>query len=275
MVPAALSLILLDLTSDPAEERLAEELLLTGVDVRWAPAPAGFAGWTLPDQLDQVRPGSGETTAWLVPDADTLHLSVAFVEAERAVVRVVDAARGDEARLALTARELVATAGEAVSVPAPVPEPVPPPLPAPAPERAGLDWQLGLVGTTPLHPALRPRVGLEVETGRAVGVAVGLQLGAGELRATTAVVGRWQIVRAALGVDVARLSWVLWVAPRAELGVAVPLPGDWFVEPRLRGTVLRDRVERGDTVLYDSGWAEGGIVLGWRQISGSRRQGRE
>ena len=66
-----------------------------------------------------------------------------------------------------------------------------------------------------------------------------------------------------------RLSYVVWVQPRAELGIALPLFGGLFVEPRVRGTFLRDRVEQGDLVLYDSGWLEGEIVIGWRQIHGS------
>lgn len=262
MVPAALSLILLDATSDPAEERLAEELELTGIAVQWAPAPSGFAGWALPAQLDQVRPGLAPDapTAWLVPDGDTLHLSIAFVEAERAVVRVADAARGDEARLALTARELVTT----VVPPPPPPPPSLPPPPPPEVSRA-VDWQIGVVGMVPV-PTPSPRAGVEVEAGNTVGFALGLQLGDGELRTTTSVVGRWHRLRVALGADVVRLPWVLWVEPRAELGVALPLPSGLVVEPRVRGTFLRDQVTRGDVVLYDSGWVEAGIVLGWRQI---------
>ncbi|MEQ1572023.1 MAG: hypothetical protein ABMA64_40720, partial [Myxococcota bacterium] len=109
MVPPSLSLIWLGSTEDPAERRVVEELLLAGVVVRAEAAPPGFAEWTLSQQLEAVRPQLGPTVAaaWIEQDSGALHLQVAFVESERAVVRVVDAAPGDEARLALTARELL------------------------------------------------------------------------------------------------------------------------------------------------------------------------
>jgi hypothetical protein len=266
VVPAPLSLIFLDLSSDPAEDRLAEELQLAGVQVSWASAPDGFGTFSLPAQLDQVRPGlaPGAPTAWLVVDGDALHLSIAFVEAERAVVRVADAPRGAEARLALTARELVSTAVPAAPAPLP-PAPAPSPaIPAPAPAR-GLDWHLSATGTFPV-PVLAPRAGVEVEVGATLGLAVGLQLGAGQQRGTGSLVGRWRSLRAGVGADLVHLPWVVWVEPRAELGLCLPAHRAVFVEPRIRATVLRDQVTRGDDVLYDSGWVEAGVVIGWRQI---------
>jgi hypothetical protein len=256
VVPAALSLTLLRL-GDPSEVRLDEELRLQGIDVSTVDAPPGFATWSVPAQLDVAAPGP---SAWLLVDEGGTHLHLAFVEDRRAVLRIVDAAPGEEDRLALAARELLWTG---------VPTPPPPPPPAP-PDPTGRrpTWSVAAAGVlAPWPDSGGLRGGIEGELGDRLGIAVGAQLGAEQVRGTAVAVGRWRWARAGVGLDVVSLPWVLWAQPRIELGASVDGPGASFVEPRLRLCPLRDRVEEGDAVRYDSGWVELAVVIGWRQIA--------
>lgn len=272
MVPLALSigaaaaadLVLLDASDAPAEDRVVEELLLAGVEVRVEPAPDRFLDLALPAQLDAVRPqlAPGAAVGWLVA-SDALHLSVAYVEAERAVVRVVDAGPGEEARLALAARELLAAA--VPPAPAPVAEVAPAPV-AVGPHGSGSIAVLGVLPTAELAGGVRGGVegALVAPVGPLrAGGRLGAQLGDGSVRGSLAALVHAGPVQVGLGADVAHLEWVTWVQPRAELGVAFEL-GRWFAAPRLRVAPLRDRVERDGTDVYDSGWVELAVAVGHR-----------
>ena len=285
MVPAALPLILaqvasgqsvviLDHLDAPAEDAWIQELNLAMGDVlvtRVPPAP--FDATPFHEQLDVVRPlleAEGvEALAWLNEDDSTLHLSVAFVASDRAVVRVVELPSDEDApaRLALATREILTRAID-------LPEPAPPaPVrnePEPRKPSARAQGTFGV--TTPVvaqSGGPRPSVDVEVtwplQPGFALGGSVGAQANGHHWRATPRAIARVGPVVVGAGADIAQLEWVRWVQPRAELGLTLNLP--IIIEPRVRFTPLRDQVLDGD-VVYDSGWVEFGLHLGIaRQIS--------
>ncbi len=284
-VAFAQTVVVLDHLEDPAETAWIEELTLalpartpTGeASVITRTPPPEFARTPLTEQLAVVRPmldlEGAHALAWLNSEPDVLHLSVAFVAADRAVVRVVDVDReaGAPARLALATRELVAQALDLPTIPEarkPEPEGVPVARLAiglgavlPVSKRSGgLRAAVDVEGTAPVGPVW-------------IGGSLGVQLNGHHVRAVPRGVFRAGPVVAAVGADVAVLEWVTWVQPRLEVGVTVePQSIPIFFEPRLRVTPVRDQVVATERI-YDSGWVEIGLHMGLaRRVRRNSRQ---
>ena len=299
MVPPALSLILpwllgalagdaragdvvlLDQSDTVEEDRFHEELALSMDGVLLREGTADFFRETLADQLTAVRPilAESETSAvaWLdVSDPTLLRVSVAFVEADRAIVRLLDVPReaGAEARLALATRELLAAVyAEEVGlepqadIPSHPVEPTPPAywstgfaagVVAPLSAEAG-----GIRGSLSAH--------VEREVGPwFLGGGLETQLGLAQWRLGPTVMVRRGVAFAGARADWTQLAWTEQLQPRLFMGLRWSGDAGFWGEARATLAPVRDEVVRGDTLLYNSGWGEFSISYGWsRKIGGS------
>jgi len=283
----ASGVVLLDQSDAVEEDRFHEELALSMDGVHLRAGPADFARTTLADQLAVIRPILAESdtsaVAWLdVSEPTLLRVSVAFVETDRAIVRLLDVPReaGAEARLALATRELLAAVyAEEVGLMAPAvtADETPPAEAEPSDASAPRLWRAGLsVGATaPLNPAAGgARGGLGGEVTRALGAwqlggALEAQAGAAQWRVGPAVIARRGVGVAGARADWTQLTWDEQVQPRVFVGARWPSEAGLHAEARVTLAPLRDEVVRGEALLYDSGWVALSISLGWtRKIGG-------
>ncbi|MBX2798894.1 MAG: hypothetical protein KTR31_14555 [Myxococcales bacterium] len=272
MVPAALSLILVDHLADPLEDRLSDELALAGVSTEWMATDApGFGQLPLDQQLDLVRDRVevGQPVAWMVLRGEDPIVAVATLQSQRAIVRVVDVPAGPDgpAEVAMVLREMIDLQG-------PESRATPSRYDSLEPSAAGLPSWGGQLTVGAVVPTARlaggPRLGLAGEVGAVHGpwqggVGVSLQAARRHVRGGPRAVGRVGPVLASVGFDVAALPWVTWIQPRLEGGLSLSL-GPWVGEARLAWLPQRDRVRERGVEIYDSGRLEFGIWIGARQI---------
>ena len=282
MVPALLSLIaaahaqsvlLLRQDDSPVEARFHEELALSVDAVLTRPCPTDFAVAPMTIQLDGVRALllDAETSGvvWLDASNETvLRVLVAFVENDRAVIRLLDVPRttGAEAHLAVATRELLSAlylAEPVLTVALELVEPEPT-----VPLRGSFS---GILTAPTTAQAGGVRYGLSAGVSRLVGaVDLGLAL-EGETTGDQHRLGpsAW-VQRGALCAGVsAQVTWLPWhtqVQPRVFAGLLWPRESEVHLEGRLALTPIRDTVERGTTVLYNSGWVEAEVRVRWSPI---------
>ena len=272
--------VLLDLGDDPVEDALRDELRLAGVDVAEEAGPDGFSGRALPGQLDAVRGElvPGRAVAWVTTEEDAVHLAVAFISEERAVVRTVRSERdtGAAARLAVAAREILEVAsGEPTIEPPEVSTriPHPPGLEAEA-GRVVMGEIGGGVDLPSLANALGPRLvvdtavfgsGERVDLGVGLGGGGNLRQGRGHVRAFVRLGPRSVGLRLGAALDVAALPWVIWAQPRLELALTPPLRGPLIGQVMVRLAPVRDVVKDGHERVYDSGVVEIGLRAFFRR----------
>jgi hypothetical protein len=234
------------------------------------------------DQLEVVRPmltdGAGQAVVWLGGSADKLWVSVAMVDKDRAVIRMVDLPREPDPlpRLAMAVRELVATAYSSElepEVPTPL-APATPPILSPPP--ASSIWWAGIaVGSElPMNalaggPRGAARAQLYRDWGRwQLGSELVVQQGASQGRLGLGLGCRSPWLTAGITAEWLRAEWALPVQPRAYLGIWHRW--DTGIHADLRAVLhpIRDQVAQEDLRLYDSGWSGLGIFVGWeRKIS--------
>ncbi|MCB9764519.1 MAG: hypothetical protein H6739_32390 [Alphaproteobacteria bacterium] len=275
---SAQGVLLLDLSDAPEEDRFHQELALTLDDVRLQPTGPGFVTAPLAAQLDVARPlledEAVQAVAWLdATDPAQLRVSVAFVAEDRAVVRLLEVPRepGAEARLALATRELLAEAYQLEDLPPPPPPPPPPEAP-PEPSWA---WTAGGSLTWPpqtLAGGLRPGLGAAVERRAGplwLGLGVEVQLARAHWRVGPGLSARWGPVSLGVRADRTALAWQTVWQPRVTAGLSHRFAPGPMVGLELALTPLRDEVLDGEEVLYNSGWIELGVKVGWsRKVGG-------
>lgn len=278
----AQEVVLFDPGASEVAQRFSAELTLSVDAVTVLPVPDGFVEAALPVQLQVVREELGRdgvnAVVWLDESRDdVLGVALAYVEASRAVIRVIDQPRqpGVEASLVLATRELL-TPVYTAPPPEPVPETPDPAVPEPPPPpEAAWGWRVGAVGTVvpaPLGGGLRG--GLAIEAERRLGgptwAMLGVQGGGGATQWRVGPVAgvRSGWVLAGARVDAAVLSWAVLAQPRLYVGLGLPGDGP-SADLRVLLAPVRDRVERGDLRHYDSGWVEFELAVGWgRKIPG-------
>ena len=279
-VAFAQGVVILDQGEDAAEDRFQEELALSLDEVLVRQSEAGFATATLATQLETVRPILAEqafgAVAWLgLSDPQKLLVSVAFVQSDRAVVRLLDVPRGEDApvRLALAVRELISSA-YASETAAQIPT-----LPAPSGEqkdsRRALTLRGSVGGVLPVHVLaggarllLGSRLGTQIGSG-SLGLALTGQLGDQQWRLGPAL--DVQLGPIVVGGDVqwTDLQWRSQLQPRLFVGFAHAPEDGPNGEVRLKFAPLRDQISKEETDLYDTGWIEIEFLLGWsRNIFG-------
>lgn len=275
----AAGLVLLDQSDAAEEDRFHEELALSLPTVHLREGPADFSQTTLADQLDVVRPmleaSDTSAVAWLDASEPTLlRVSVAFVESDRAIVRVLDMPRepGAEARLALATRELLSSVyAEEIGLTAPEVVEVPVEVPTPASPWSARVTLGGVATTTPAAGGLRGGFGLGAERavgGWAIGGGLETQLGASQWRVGPVMTLRREVLLVGARADWTQLDWTSHVQPRVFVGLRWPSEG---LNAEVRATLapIRDEVFQGKVLLYDSGRAEFSINLGWaRKVGG-------
>jgi len=282
LIGAALgqAVVLLDQPALPEQLQFHQELALSLEAVQLRPAPDDFATAPMATQLEAVRPmldgADKQAVVWLGGDATKLWVSVAFVDEERAVIRMIDLPRDPDPlpRLALAVRELVTTAYAAEPSPAVPAAPTPPPQPpAPTPP-----WWAG-VSAGAVVPASSlaggPRGATALQLHRQLGpVVLGTelmgQLGPEQARLGLGLIGRGDWLSAGLSIDAVRTQWSLPPQPRAFIGLWHRWESGLTAEARVYLHPLRDRVAQGERRLYDSGRSAPGIFLGWERKISSR-----
>jgi len=258
----------------PEQVRFHQELALTLDEVKLQPAPEAFARAPMATQLEAVRPmlaaEARQAVVWLDGDAAKLWVSVAFVDKDRAVIRMIDLPRDPDPlpRLALAVRELVATAyttEPSPEVPA-APSAQPPPVPAEA------WWIGGSAGSAiSIHSlAGGPRAVLAAQAHREVGrLELGGeltgQLGEDQLHLGLAATGRFSMLSAGVGGEWVHADWALPIQPRLFLGLWHRWSGGLTTQGRVYFHPIRDQVDRGDQRLYDTGWVGLRLSVGWDQ----------
>jgi hypothetical protein len=271
--------VLLDVSDSVTEDRFARELALTLGALTVVAGPPELLDLPLSNQLALLRPivGPAKAVIWLDERSpQRLVVSVAVLEPQRSVIRVVEADRGDGAEVALATevRELLTSL---YSDPVPEPE-------ADPPARV-------VSGDTPVVPVAEP----PGSSPRADELGVGLtQAVAGGARAGVRLGSAWRLgTDLSLGptVDIEVGGTGLWWTPALELqgrfwtlGVeasGVHQPWGFQLRPGLRAglqhvrpaglrlqmlvAVLprRDLVQDGAETVYDSGWVELGTRVSW------------
>lgn len=283
-VASAADLLLLLQEQGHWEDGFHDELALSMDSVHAQSAPPDFQQAALGDQLDVVRPmldargGDDIAVAWLdTSDETVLRVSLAFIEAERAVIRVFDYPREDgvTADMALATREFLSSAYFRVPLPPPEPEPVPVLVVATLPPP--LPWQVLVAGTStvPLRPeAGGVRVGGEVSAARPMGrwwleAGALAQAGQSQHRLGPLLRLRYGPAWAGLQADWTTTDWTAQLQPR----LAVGLRAQWravSLGARVQVSPVRDEVIEAGALRYDSGWTEIGFSFGWvRKISPS------
>lgn len=269
--------MLLDVSESVVEDRFARELALTLGALTVLAGPPGLLDAPLSDQVALLRPVVGPASAVIWLDArapERLVVSVAVLEPQRGVIRVVEAVRqdGSEVVLATEVRELL---GALYGEPVPDPEPVVsvpdgPPDVAGAPASPALDRtrdELGLGITQPVVGGTRGgvRVGRAWRLGPDVwlGPTLDLEAGASGLWWTPAVElqGRgWTLGAQASG---AHHPWGLQVRPGLRAGLQHVRPSGVRLQALAVVLPRRDLVQDGAEVVYDSGWIEVGTRISW------------
>ncbi|MEN0067065.1 MAG: hypothetical protein AAGA48_33350 [Myxococcota bacterium] len=258
MVRLVLSLV--DFLGVPIEDRLQQELQLADVDVTMVEAE-GFAVASLEDRLALLREREvASPAAWITLKEDTVQVSLATFDSDRANVRLVAVPSGPDApaELALGIREILTQLA-------------PPPLAGPEP-RSSLHASVGLGAVVPTQGlALGPRLLLQAEgtwslgSPASIGGMLAVQLGRDQWRVGLGAVGRYGPGLVAARLDVARLPWVTWLQPRLDIGATITLSRFW-AEPRLSWAPQRDIVQQRTGRIYDSGRIEFVIAIGLRQM---------
>lgn len=278
LIGAALGqeVVLLEQVRLPEQLRFHQELALTLDKVKLQPAPDAFASAPMAAQLETVRPmlasDTGQAVVWLGGDTTKLWVSVAFVDKERAVIRMIDLPREPDPlpRLALAVRELVATAYTTEPIPA-VPTPPPPPPPPPADPVA--EWWAGamagaVVSIAPLGGGPRAATGVQLyrEIGPLeVGTELMGQLGSEQSRLGLGLVGRYSLVDAGVSAEWVSADWPLPLQPRAFIGLWHRWRTGFTAHARAHIHPVRDQVIDGQRTLHDTGWGSVGIFFGWER----------
>jgi len=278
----AAGIVLLDQGDTTEEDRFASELTLSVDGVQVRPGPEGFSQAPLSVQLDAVRPILAEAdmaaVAWLdTTDAVVLRVSVAFVEADRAIVRLLDMERGAgaEAHLALATRELISSAYQD-DQPMTVPDPPPDPPVVAEPVVEPPAWWATVSGGVVWPPAshsggVRGNISLalsRLQDGQGAGILLGVQRGVEQTRMGVGPRYQWDPFQVGVRADWTKTTWTRQVQPRIWAGVAVPL-GPLHGSAQVEFSPIRDEVKLGETIIYDTGWVELSINL-----SGSRKIGQ-
>lgn len=275
LIGAALGqdVVLLEQAALAEQVRFHQELALTLDAVKLQPAPEAFANAPMATQLEAVRPmlASEERQAvvWLGGDSTKLWVSVAFVDKDRAVIRMIDLPRDPDPlpRLALAVRELVTTAYTTE------PSPEVPTAPPPPPPQPSAVWWTGASGGTivPLSPlAGGPRGEVAAAVHRDLEVAVlGAelvgQIGTHQRRIGLGVIGRRSLLTAGIQAHWIQADWALPVQPRAFVGVWHRWTSGLTAQARVQVHPVRDQVAQADRWLYDTGWTGLGIFVGWER----------
>jgi hypothetical protein len=279
----AQGVVLLEQPQLSEQVRFQQELGLSLSAVELQPAPSAFESSPLAAQLDVVRPllkaQPGRAVVWLGGDAAKLWVSVAFVEDERAVIRMIDLPREPDPlpELVLSVRELITAAYaeepavERSEPPSPEPEPLAPPASGPA-DALWAGAKVGvLMPSAELAGGTRGAAALHVFRdlgGAALGAELGAQLGAEQTRLSAGLSGRGRLLVLGMSADWVRAEWALPLQPRVSAGFWHRWESGLFGQASLLVHPFRDMVALDGQGLYDTGWTSLGIFLGWeRKIS--------
>ena len=268
--------VLLEQVRLPEQIRFHQELALTLDEVKLQPAPDAFANASMAAQLETVRPmlttETGRAVVWLGGDTTKLWVSVAFVDKDRAVIRMIDLPREPDPlpRLALAVRELVATAYTTEPSPV-VPTPPPDPPPPPTPAEPITEWWVGAMAgaVVPINSlAGGPRAATGAQLYRSIGpLEVGTelmgQLGIEQRRLGLGLVGRYSLVDGGVSAAWVSADWPLPLQPRAFIGLWHRWRTGFTAHARAHFHPVRDQVIDGERTLHDTGWGSVGIFLGW------------
>jgi len=287
LVPTLLSLIgmawgqdvvLLSREDSKDGARFHTELALSLDTVELRAAPPDFTALPMAGQLDQVRPmlanRTGSAVVWLdESDAERLWVSVAFVAADRAVIRMIDLPRSEDAipQLAMAVRELVSSIYADEPPPKTQPEPAQP-EPAPPPV---VFWTTGSLGVVqPVDPLAGGTRGVLVgaveRAWPTFGIAgeVHAAMGRNQRRIGPALAARWRWLTGGAQLDWTALNWNTQLQPRLFVGGTHRWDAGTTIGSRLSLALIRDEVVRDGRHLYDSGWVSFSIFFGWgRKIS--------
>ena len=259
-------MVVLDVSSEPVEDRFQTELRLLIEEVVLTDGPAGFVEAPSTEQLDALGPllPAGQTAVWLSPAADgQLRASVAVVRDGRAEVRVVAVPDVDNApaHLALAVREQLAARLADTPVP-------PPPPPPPTPEPTIRRWDsLGVSSssshTGDLRGGLLAATAWQVGPFDRLGPRLAVEVGADGVWLSPGVALRRSWWTAGGDLMVVQHPWGWQLRPELWTGAQwSPSPG-WSVGAAVGVLPVRDVVYDGDQLRYDSGRAQLTAELLW------------